>query len=71
MASTVAYKFDEYLRYADECWKFCEDADDIETKAVFELTAEAWTRLAAQVEMLKQVKAPEVLTQPVHLEPIT
>jgi hypothetical protein len=30
--------------------KFAKDAEDIETKAVFQLTAEAWTMLAAQVE---------------------
>ncbi len=41
---------ENYRTYAEECWKFANDADDIETKAVFQLTAEAWTMLAAQVE---------------------
>jgi hypothetical protein len=69
MASTVACKFDEYLGYAEECWKFVEDADDLETKAVFELTAEAWKMLAAQVETLEGAQGSQAVTQPARLEP--
>jgi hypothetical protein len=64
MASTAACRFDEYLGYAEECWKFGEGADDLETKAAFELTAEAWTRLAAQVETLEGSKRSEAAAQP-------
>jgi len=53
MMSTVASKPDEYRGDAEECWKFANDAQDIETKAAFQLTAEAWTMLAAQVETLE------------------
>jgi hypothetical protein len=48
MTSTVVAKPDEYRGDAEECWKFANDAQDIETKAVLQLTAEAWTMLAAQ-----------------------
>ena len=44
---------DEYRRYAEECWKLVDDAPEIESKAVFELTAEAWMMLATQVENLE------------------
>jgi hypothetical protein len=30
--STVASKPDKYRRYAEDCWKFSNDAEDIETK---------------------------------------
>jgi hypothetical protein len=62
MTSTVASKPDEYRREAEECWKFANVADDIETKAVFQLTAEAWTMLAAQVEALEGAQGSEANT---------
>jgi len=62
--STVASKPDEYRRYAEECWKFANDADDIETKAVFQLTAEAWTMLAAQVATPEGAQGSEAFTIP-------
>ena len=65
MTSTVASKPDEYRRYAEECWKFANDAEDIETKAVFQLTAEAWTMLAAQVEC---AQGSEAITTPPLLQ---
>jgi hypothetical protein len=69
MASTSACRCDEYLHYAEECRKFVEDADDLETKAVFELTAEAWTMLAAQVKVLEAPhQSWEAATQPARLE---
>jgi hypothetical protein len=64
MTSTVASKPDEYRRDAEECWKFANDAEDIETKAVFQLTAEAWTILAAQVETLGAQGSEAVTTPP-------
>ena len=63
MTSIVASKPDEYRRHAEECWKFADDAEDIETKAVFQLTAEAWTMLAVQVETLG-AQGPEAITAP-------
>jgi hypothetical protein len=68
MMSTVASKPDEYRRYAEECWKFANDAVDIETKAVFQLTAEAWTMLAAQVGTLEGAQGSEVITAPPLLQ---
>ena len=62
MTSTVVLKPDEYRREAEECWKFANVADDIETKAVFQLTAEAWTMLAAQVETLGGAQGSEANT---------
>ena len=59
MTSTVASKSDEYRRDAQECWKFANDAEDIESKALFQLTAEAWTMLAEQVETLAGAHGPE------------
>ena len=53
MTDTVSSRPDEYRRYAEECWKLAYDAQGIETKAVFQLTAEAWTMLAEQVETLE------------------
>jgi hypothetical protein len=61
MTSTVASKPDEYRGHAEECWKFANDAEDIETKAVFQLTAEAWTMLAAQVETLEGAQGSEAI----------
>jgi hypothetical protein len=61
MTDTVSSRPDEYRRYAEECWKLADDADEIETKAVFELTAEAWTRLAAQVQMLEDARSESSL----------
>ena len=54
MTSTVASKPDEYRHYAEDCWKIVKDAQDLETKALFQLTAEAWTMLAAQVETFEK-----------------
>ena len=70
MMSTVASKPDEYRRYAEECWKFANDAEDIETKAVFQLTAEAWTMLAAQVETLEGAQSSEAITTPRLLQSV-
>jgi hypothetical protein len=52
--STVASKSREYRLYAEECWELADHARDIETKAVFQLTADAWMKLAEQVERLRQ-----------------
>jgi hypothetical protein len=68
MTSIVACRADEYLRYAEECWKFVENTNDPETKAVFELTAEAWTMLATQVETLAGAHSLEAISEPAHLE---
>ena len=68
MTSTVALKPDEYRREAEECWQFANVADDIETKAVFQLTAEAWTMLAMQVEMLQGAQSSEAITIPPLLQ---
>jgi hypothetical protein len=68
MTSTIASKPDEYRRDAEECWKFANDAEDIETKAVFQLTAEAWTMLAAQVETLAGAQDSEAITTPPLLQ---
>lgn len=64
MTSTVVLKSDEYRREAEECWKLADVADDIETRAVFQLTAEAWTMLAMQVEMLQRAQGFEAITIP-------
>jgi len=68
MASTVASRPDEYRRDAQECWKLANDAEDIETKAVFQLTAEAWTMLAAQVETLETAQGSEAIATPPVLQ---
>jgi hypothetical protein len=68
MTSTVASRPDEYRRFAEDCWKFVSDAKDIETKAVFQLTAEAWTILASQVEALEAAHRSEVITTPPLLQ---
>jgi hypothetical protein len=52
---------DAYRRYAEECWKLVDDASEIETKAVFELTAEAWMMLATQVEKLEDARSESEL----------
>jgi hypothetical protein len=62
MTSTVVSKPDEYRRDAEECWKFADHAEDIETNAVFQLTAEAWTMLAVQVETLEGAQGSEAIT---------
>jgi hypothetical protein len=59
---TSASKPDKYRRYAEECWKFSNEAEDIETKALFQLTAKAWTTLAAQVETLEDAHGSEAGT---------
>jgi hypothetical protein len=61
-AMTSVSKPDRYRADAEECWKFANDAEDIETKAVFQLTAEAWTMLAAQVETLGGAQGSEANT---------
>jgi hypothetical protein len=50
MTDPVASTPDTYRAYAEECWKLANGAADIETKAAFQVTAEAWTMLAMQVE---------------------
>jgi hypothetical protein len=50
MTNPVAPTPDTYRAYADECQKLANDAADIETKAAFQLTANAWTMLAMRVE---------------------
>jgi hypothetical protein len=40
-----------------ECWELAYDAEEIETKAVFQLAAEAWTMLAAQVQTLEDARS--------------
>jgi hypothetical protein len=62
MTSTVASKPDKYRRCAEDCWKFSNDAEDIESKALFQLTAKAWTTLAAQVETLEDAHGSEAAT---------
>jgi hypothetical protein len=57
MSDTIGSRSDEYRRYAEECWRLANDAQAIESKAVFQLTAEAWTMLATQVEMLEHASA--------------
>jgi hypothetical protein len=68
MTSPVVLKPDEYRREAEECWKFANVTDDIETKAVFQLTAEAWTMLAMQVETLQGAQGSEAITIPPLLQ---
>jgi hypothetical protein len=62
--STISPKPDEYRHYAEDCWKIVNDAQDVETKAVFQLTAEAWTMLAAQVEAFESTRGLETITPP-------
>jgi hypothetical protein len=57
MSDTIGSRSDEYRRYAEECWRLANDAQAIESKAVFQLTAEAWTMLATQVETLEHATA--------------
>jgi hypothetical protein len=68
MTSTAAARSDEYRRYAQDCWKFASDAMDIETKAVFQLTAEAWTMLASQIETLDTADESEADITPVPVQ---
>jgi len=68
MTSAISSKPDEYRRYAQECWKLANDAEAIESKAVFQLTAEAWTMLAAQVETLEGAQGSEAITTPPLLQ---
>jgi hypothetical protein len=67
VTSTVALKSDEYRRNAEECWEVANHAEDIGTKAVFQLTAEAWTMLAAQVETLGAQGSEAITTPPLQL----
>jgi hypothetical protein len=68
MTSTVASKADEYRHYAEDCWKSVNDARDLETKAVFQLTAEAWIMLASQAEALETAHRSEVIAAPPLLQ---
>jgi hypothetical protein len=61
MTDIVSSRPDQYRRYAEECWKFANDADEIESKALFQLTAEAWTMLATQVKMLEDARSESAL----------
>ena len=51
--SAVASKSREYRLYAQECWELADHAGDVGTKAMFQLTADAWMKLAEQVERLR------------------
>ncbi len=68
MTNTVASKADEYRYYAQDCWKLVDDAQDLETKALFQLTAEAWTVLASQVEALEATHRSELIATPPLLQ---
>jgi hypothetical protein len=68
VTGTVASKPDEYRHYAEDCWKIVNDAQDIETKAVFQLTAEAWTILAAQLETFESTHGLEAIITPPLLQ---
>ena len=57
MTDSVTSRPDEYRRNAMECWELAYDAEEIETKAVFQLAAEAWTMLAAQVQTLEDARS--------------
>jgi hypothetical protein len=50
----VASKSREYPLCAQECWELADHAGDLGTKAVFQLTAGAWMKLAEQVETLRR-----------------
>jgi hypothetical protein len=49
----IASKPRAYRLYAQECWELADHAGDVETRAVFTLTADAWLKLAEQVEELR------------------
>jgi hypothetical protein len=51
--NAVASKSRAYRLYAQECWELADHAGDFETRAVFALTADAWMKLAEQVERLR------------------
>ena len=68
MASTNNSRSEEYRRYAEECWEFTDTAEDIESKALFELVAVAWTMLAAQVEKLEGAQGSEPIIIPPLLQ---
>jgi len=57
MASTISSKPESYRGYSEECWQLVNKAADIETKAVFQLAAEAWAMLAEQVESIETSSA--------------
>jgi hypothetical protein len=61
MTDIASSRPDEYRRYAEECWKFADDAEELESKALFQLTAEAWTMLATQVKMLEDTRSESAL----------
>jgi hypothetical protein len=64
MTSTPTSRSGEYRRYAEECWEFTDKAEDIETKAAFELVALAWSMLAAQAEKLEGAQGSEAIIIP-------
>jgi hypothetical protein len=68
MTNTNNLKSEEYRRYAEECWEFTDTAEDVETKAVFELVAMAWTMLAAQVEKPEGAQGSEAIIIPPLLQ---
>jgi len=68
MTSTVDSRTEQCQHDAQECWKLAGDADDLESKALFQLTAEAWTMLAAQVESLAQQDGTPADRTPVLLQ---
>jgi hypothetical protein len=51
--NAVASKSRAYRLYAQECWELADHAGDFETRAVLALTADAWMKLAEQVERLR------------------
>jgi hypothetical protein len=59
--STLAFKSREYRLHAEECWELASHAQDVETRAAFRLTAEAWLMLADQVERLGNYRDPEAI----------
>jgi hypothetical protein len=61
MTDSVSSRPDEYRHYAEECWELACDAQEIETKAVFQLAAEAWTMLATQVQTLEDARSEPAL----------
>jgi hypothetical protein len=61
MTDSVSSRPDEYRRNAKECRELAYDAPEIETKAVFQLAAEAWTMLATQVETLEDTRSERPL----------
>ena len=70
MTSTAATESEEYRRYAEECWEFIDNAKDIETKAVFEIVAVAWTMFAGQVGKLEGAQGSKAIIIPPPLQSV-